>query len=104
VFNEINSRDMEKINVFRGMFQSWVFIAVMIATVVFQVIIIQFMGTFANTVPLNWQLWLISVLIGAVSMFVAVFFKFIPVKERKQTITSKHHDGYEPLPTGPDLA
>ncbi|GFY98201.1 autoinhibited Ca2+-ATPase 11 [Actinidia rufa] len=37
VFNEINSRDIEKINVFRGMFSSWIFIAVMVSTVAFQV-------------------------------------------------------------------
>ncbi|CAL5420791.1 unnamed protein product [Camellia sinensis] len=46
VFNEINSRDMEKINVFRGMFKSWVFIAVMVSTVTFQVIIVEFLGSF----------------------------------------------------------
>ncbi|KAF9592479.1 hypothetical protein IFM89_015050 [Coptis chinensis] len=104
VFNEINSRDMEKINVFRGMFQSWVFVGVMVATVVFQIIIVQFLGTFASTVPLNWQLWLFCVLVGFASMVVAVIVKFIPVKEGKQTFTNMHHDGYEPLPTGPELA
>ncbi|KAL7194459.1 hypothetical protein ACSBR1_034808 [Camellia fascicularis] len=47
VFNEINSRDIEKINVFRGMFKSWVFIAIMVSTVTFQVIIVEFLGSFA---------------------------------------------------------
>lgn len=102
VFNEINSRDMEKINVFRGMFQSWVFIAVMVATVVFQVIIIEFLGTFASTVPLSWKLWLYSIVIGAASMIVAVITKFIPVKEAKPTITNEQNDLNEPLLTGPE--
>lgn len=99
VFNEINSRDMEKINVFRGMFGNWVFLGIIIATVVFQVIIVEFLGTFASTVPLSWQLWLLSILIGAVSLPIAVVLKFIPVEGE-----TKHHDGYERLPGGPDLA
>ncbi|XP_050230479.1 calcium-transporting ATPase 4, plasma membrane-type-like [Mercurialis annua] len=100
VFNEINSRQMEKINVFRGMFDSWIFLGVMVATVAFQAIIIEFLGTFASTVPLNWKLWLLSVLIGAASMPVAVILKCIPVGKS----TPKQHDGYDALPSGPDLA
>ncbi|KAG5609411.1 hypothetical protein H5410_020692 [Solanum commersonii] len=98
VFNEINSRDMEKINIFRGIFGSWIFTGVMLATVVFQIIIVEFLGTFASTTPLSWQLWLLSVSIGAVSLIVAVILKLIPVE------TPKQHDGYDPLPGGPELA
>lgn len=100
VFNEINSRDIEKINIFRGMFSSWIFIIVMVSTVAFQVIIVEFLGTFASTVPLSWQMWVISVVIGAISMIVAVVLKCIPV----ETSPPKQHDGYDPLPSGPDIA
>ncbi|KAL5546366.1 hypothetical protein UlMin_006053 [Ulmus minor] len=100
VFNEINSRDMEKINIFRGMFSSWIFLAVMVCTVVFQVIIIEFLGTFASTVPLSWELWLLSILIGSVSLIVAVVLKCIPV----ETKPKQQHDGYEELASGPDQA
>ncbi|CAK9183984.1 unnamed protein product [Ilex paraguariensis] len=100
VFNEINSRDIEKINILRGMFNGWIFVGVMVCTVVFQVIIVEFLGTFANTVPLGWELWLLSILIGAVSMPIAVVLKCIPVKRN----TAKHHDGYDMLPSGPELA
>ncbi|CAK9311520.1 unnamed protein product [Citrullus colocynthis] len=102
VFNEINSRDMEKINVFKGIFGSWVFIGVMASTVGFQIIIVEFLGTFAETVGLSWRLWVISIIIGAVSLPIAMGLKCIPVSNSK---TACHfHDGYEPLPTGPDLA
>ncbi|GFY96193.1 autoinhibited Ca2+-ATPase 11 [Actinidia rufa] len=101
VFNEINSRDIEKINVFRGMLSSWIFIAVMVSTVAFQVIIVEFLGTFASTVPLSWQFWLLSILIGAVSMPISVVLKCIPIE--RETPALKHHDGYEQLPSGPDL-
>ncbi|KAF3949901.1 hypothetical protein CMV_024280 [Castanea mollissima] len=102
VFNEINSRDMEKINVFRGIFDSWIFLIVILSTVAFQFIIVEFLGTFADTVPLSWELWLASILIGAASLIIAVVLKCIPVRESKLIV--EHHDGYEPLPTGPELA
>lgn len=101
VFNEINSRDIEKINVFKGILRSWIFTGIIASTVVFQVIIVEFLGTIASTVPLNWQLWALSVLLGAVSMPIAVVLKCIPVK-RKTDIAQ--HDGYDPLPSGPVLA
>ncbi|CAN7138136.1 unnamed protein product [Brassica rapa subsp. narinosa] len=96
VFNEVNSREIEKINVFTGMFDSWVFTGVMVVTVVFQVIIVEFLGAFASTVPLSWQHWLLSILIGSLSMIVAVILKCIPVESSHQ-----HHDGYDLLPSGP---
>ncbi|KAI3835678.1 hypothetical protein MKX03_015281 [Papaver bracteatum] len=100
VFNEINSREMEKINIFRGMFDSWVFVSVMTSTVVFQILIIEFLGTFASTVPLSWHLWLLSILIGSVSLVVAVILKCIPVEQARKNSTDTHHDGYSALPSG----
>ncbi|CAA2971551.1 calcium-transporting ATPase 11, plasma membrane-type [Olea europaea subsp. europaea] len=100
VFNEMNSRDIEKINIFRGMFGNWIFTGIIAATVIFQVIIVEFLGTFASTVPLNWQLWLLSVVLGAVSLLIAVVLKCIPVNQ----MTNTQHDGYDLLPSGPNLA
>ncbi|XP_022938502.1 calcium-transporting ATPase 4, plasma membrane-type-like [Cucurbita moschata] len=102
VFNEINSRDMERINVFGGIFGSWVFMGVMASTVGFQIIIVEFLGTFAETVGLNWKLWAASIVIGAMSLPIAMVLKCIPVSNCKATC--EFHDGYEPLPTGPELA
>ncbi|XXG53060.1 hypothetical protein AAC387_Pa03g1223 [Persea americana] len=103
VFNELNSREIEKINVISGIFSSWVFIAVIASTVVFQIIIVEFLGAFASTVPLSWHLWIISILIGFVSMIVAVGLKCIPVETVKSSGAAENH-GYEPLPGGPDMA
>ncbi|XP_075503306.1 putative calcium-transporting ATPase 11, plasma membrane-type [Primulina tabacum] len=103
VFNEINSRDIEKINIFSGLFGNWIFLGIIACTVAFQVIIVEFLGTFAGTVPLNWQLWLTSVLLGAVSMPIAVILKCIPV-DRKTAMATRQHDGYDPLPSSPDIA
>ncbi|WCJ40050.1 Calcium-transporting ATPase 1 [Euphorbia peplus] len=102
VFNEINSRDMEAINVFGKIFDSWLFMGVISSTVAFQIVIVELLGTFADTVPLGWELWLYSVLIGAVSLIIAVLLKCIPIQGDEEA--AKHHDGYEPLPRGPDMA
>ncbi|CAM0885320.1 unnamed protein product [Alopecurus aequalis] len=99
VFNEVNSREMEKINVFSGMFNSWVFSAVVAATVGFQVILVELLGTFAGTVHLSGWLWLMSVLIGSVSLVVGAVLKCIPISSGDAS--SESHDGYEPIPTGP---
>ena len=90
---------MEKFNIFRGMFSSWVFLMVMASTVTFQVIIVEFLGTFASTVPLSWHMWLISILTSSVSMIVAIILKSIAVEPGKAHV---RHNGYEPIPSGPD--
>ncbi|CAN6362195.1 unnamed protein product [Urochloa humidicola] len=99
VFNEINSREMQKINVFRGMISNWIFIGIIAVTVAFQVVIIEFLGTFASTVPLSWQLWLVSVGLGSISLIVGAILKCIPVKSDASPSSS---NGYVPLPSGPD--
>nr|XP_028962674.1 LOW QUALITY PROTEIN: calcium-transporting ATPase 2, plasma membrane-type-like [Malus domestica] len=79
VFNEISSREMEKVNVFKGIMQNYVFVTVLSATVIFQIIIIEFLGTFANTHPLSWKQWFASVALGFLGMPVSAVLKFIPV-------------------------
>lgn len=100
VFNEINCREMEKINVLQGIFRNWIFVGILTATVIFQVIIVEFLGTFANTVPLSGELWLLSVVIGSISMIISVILKCIPVEFNK-TNTKPH--GYELIPEGPEI-
>ncbi|KAK1268674.1 Calcium-transporting ATPase 1, plasma membrane-type [Acorus gramineus] len=79
VFNEISSREMEKINVFDGILKNYVFVAVLSSTVIFQVIIVEFLGEFANTTPLTLTEWFVCVVIGFLSMPIAAAIKLIPV-------------------------
>ncbi|CAO2207179.1 unnamed protein product [Urochloa humidicola] len=79
VFNEVSSREMERINVFEGILDNNVFAAVLGSTVVFQFIIIQFLGSFANTTPLTFMQWIACILIGFIGMPIAVAVKMIPV-------------------------
>lgn len=64
---------------FEGILKNYVFVAVLACTVLFQIVIIQFLGTFANTYPLNSQQWFITVLFGFLGMPIAAALKMIPV-------------------------
>ncbi|PAN50995.1 hypothetical protein PAHAL_9G563100 [Panicum hallii] len=79
VFNEVSSREMEKINVFEGILNNNVFVAVLGSTVIFQFIIIQFLGDFANTTPLTFNQWIACIFIGFIGMPIAAIVKMIPV-------------------------
>ncbi|KAJ0868858.1 putative P-type ATPase, HAD superfamily, P-type ATPase, transmembrane domain superfamily [Helianthus annuus] len=50
LFNMVNSRKMEKENVLDGLWKNTVFVSVVAAIVVFQVVIVEYLGTFANNV------------------------------------------------------
>ncbi|KAG8053982.1 hypothetical protein GUJ93_ZPchr0001g31567 [Zizania palustris] len=84
---------------FSGIFSSWIFSAVVGATAAFQVIIVELLGTFAGTVHLSGRLWLVSVLVGSVSLVIGAILKCIPVASSSRP--SDHRDGYQPIPTGP---
>ncbi|KAL5210116.1 hypothetical protein ABZP36_005739 [Zizania latifolia] len=79
VFNEVNSREMERINVLEGILSNNVFVAVLSSTVIFQFIIVQFLGDFANTAPLTFKQWINSIFIGFIGMPIAAAVKLIPV-------------------------
>lgn len=70
---------MEKIDVFKGILDNYVFVSVLSATVFFQIIIVEYLGAFANTTPLTLAQWFLSIIIGFLGMPVAVVLKMIPV-------------------------
>ncbi|XP_038996882.1 calcium-transporting ATPase 2, plasma membrane-type-like [Hibiscus syriacus] len=76
VFNEISSRNMEERNVFKGILDNYVFVAVLGCTAIFLVIIIEFLRTFASTIPLTY---FVSVFIGFLGMPISSALKTIPV-------------------------
>jgi Ca2+-transporting ATPase len=79
VFNEINCRRIDtSINVFKDMFDNWIFIAVQVFVVLGQWLIVTFGGIAFKTVPLNPQQWLITILIGALSIPVGTIIRLLP--------------------------
>jgi len=81
VFNEFNARKPDQINVFKGVLKNHLFVGIVSLTVVFQIILIMFLGKFTSTVKLSWQLWLVSIIIGLISWPLAALGKLIPVSD-----------------------
>ncbi|KAG1364143.1 Calcium-transporting ATPase 5, plasma membrane-type [Cocos nucifera] len=79
IFNEFNARKPDEINVFGGVTKNHLFMGIIGITVLFQVLIIEFLGKFTSTVRLNWKLWLVSVAIGFISWPLAAIGKVVPV-------------------------
>ncbi|KAG6552449.1 hypothetical protein Mapa_006010 [Marchantia paleacea] len=106
VFNEMNAREMEKINIFAHTFDNWIFLFIIGFTVAFQWILVTFLGKFAHTVPLTLHQWGVSVGIGAVSLIIAVVIKCIPVPSKpffgSNYTPQPNANGYQPLPSGPE--
>ncbi|KAL0332338.1 UNVERIFIED_CONTAM: Calcium-transporting ATPase 2, plasma membrane-type [Sesamum calycinum] len=81
LFNEVNSREMEKIDVLDGILDNSVFLMVVGSTFFFQIIIIEYLGTFASTTPLTFFQWIVCIFIGFLGMPIAVALKkHVPVQ------------------------
>ncbi|KAH7430908.1 hypothetical protein KP509_08G020300 [Ceratopteris richardii] len=87
LFNEVNARKPEKWNIFEGFFNNTLFMAVLVITLVLQIIIVEFLNKFASTVQLNWQQWLICIFIGFMSWPIGLLLKLIPVSRKQRTNT-----------------
>ncbi|CAH8274877.1 unnamed protein product [Arabidopsis lyrata] len=81
IFNEFNARKPDEINIFRGVLRNHLFVGIICITTVLQVVIVEFLGTFASTTKLDWEMWLVCIGIGSISWPLAVIGKLIPVPE-----------------------
>ncbi|KAK9747710.1 hypothetical protein RND81_02G010600 [Saponaria officinalis] len=79
VFNEFNSRRMEKQNIFEGLHRTPLFIGIIVITIILQVVMVEFLRKFANTVRLDWQQWGACILMAFISWPIAFVVKLIPV-------------------------
>ncbi|CAO2841589.1 unnamed protein product [Amaranthus hypochondriacus] len=79
IFNEFNARKPDQLNIFDGVIKNRLFIGIVGLTVILQIIIVEFLGKFAKTVKLSWQLWIVCTVIGLISWPLAALGKLIPV-------------------------
>eukprot|EP01113_Clastostelium_recurvatum_P039548 TRINITY_DN604_c0_g1_i1.p1 TRINITY_DN604_c0_g1~~TRINITY_DN604_c0_g1_i1.p1 ORF type:complete len:1064 (-),score=338.27 TRINITY_DN604_c0_g1_i1:106-3297(-) len=83
LFNEINSRELEnRINVFRGLHKSYLFMIVIVLTLAIQVVFVQLGDRFTQTDPLAWYEWFECVAIGAFCMVIGVFQRMLPIHNK----------------------
>ncbi|KAL0239176.1 hypothetical protein PCE1_004867 [Barthelona sp. PCE] len=78
IFNELPSRRAyNELNFMAGFFTNWIFIGVLVFTVGMQILMVQFFGDFASTVPLKFDYWLKCVYVSAPILLVSWISRFI---------------------------
>ncbi|PWA88328.1 Calcium-transporting P-type ATPase, subfamily IIB [Artemisia annua] len=82
VFNLINSRKLEKKNVFEGLHKDWMFMGIIGVIIILQVVVMEFLNKVVDTEILNAEQWGICIAIAALSWLVGLFVKMIPIPER----------------------
>ena len=83
IFNEINSRKLGEyeFNVFSGFFNNFLFIFIMIFTIVVQCVLVQYGGKPVKTCPLSYEEHAVCIGIGMVSLIMGVIVKLaLPVR------------------------
>mmetsp|Transcript_22248 Transcript_22248/g.16686 ORF Transcript_22248/g.16686 Transcript_22248/m.16686 type:complete len:234 (+) Transcript_22248:1222-1923(+) len=84
LFNQINCRKLNDVNVFGRIFNNWLFLLIIVAEFTLQVLIVElglFSSVFAGiflTTPLPFSMWLTCVLFGASTLGVSAGLKFMP--------------------------
>ncbi|PQP94192.1 putative calcium-transporting ATPase 13 plasma membrane-type [Prunus yedoensis var. nudiflora] len=79
VFNEFNSRNIEKNNVFKGSQRNKLFWVIIAITIAVQVVMVELLERFADTERLSWGQWGACIGIAAISWPISWVFKCIPV-------------------------
>ncbi len=82
IFNEMNARDMTKLNIFEGFFGNSLFVFIIFISAFFQVIIVEYFGKGASVASLSWQQWLITVGIAAITLPMGLVVKSFPVLDK----------------------
>eukprot|EP00767_Chilomastix_cuspidata_P003578 gnl/Chilomastix_cuspidata/37.p1 GENE.gnl/Chilomastix_cuspidata/37~~gnl/Chilomastix_cuspidata/37.p1 ORF type:complete len:1035 (-),score=582.19 gnl/Chilomastix_cuspidata/37:51-3155(-) len=78
IFNEFNCRRVKEKNIFQGLSKCPIFICVVVATLVIQVVLMLWCGSVIATVRITWGEWFITIAIGALSIPIGLLVKCIP--------------------------
>ncbi|KAJ3358849.1 hypothetical protein GGF32_009945 [Allomyces javanicus] len=79
IFNEINCRHLTNdLNVFRGIGNNKYFVAILLLTIILQVIIVELGGSAFHTVPLTLAQWLFCIGIGFLSIPMGALIRVLP--------------------------
>jgi P-type Ca2+ transporter type 2C len=73
-----NRRLDNKLNVFEGLHRNWYFIGINMITVTGQVLIVSFGGSALSATRLSGIQWVVSLVLGAMCLPVAVLIRLIP--------------------------
>jgi P-type Ca2+ transporter type 2C len=83
VSNQINCRRIDsKFNVFVGIHRNWLFIGITLITLAGQVLIVNVGGVAFSVTRLNGIQWLVSILLGTLSLPVGALIRLVPIPSR----------------------
>ena len=82
VFNEFNTRKLEKKNVFVGMHKNKLFLSIIGVSIILQFVMIEFLDKFTDTNRLSWGLWGACIGIALGAWPIGFLVKFIPVPDK----------------------
>lgn len=76
IFNEFNARQPSRLNIFHGLLNNKLFLGVVAATLVLQILMVELLGMFASTTRLDWQYWLVCLGLAFLSWPLSFVIKF----------------------------
>jgi len=92
VFNEINCRRIDdRLNVFKNIFHNHIFIIVQFVVIIAQIMIVEFGGVAFGTVRLSWYQWLVTVLVGFLSLPIGLIIRLIPNTCIPESVLNEDH-------------
>ncbi|KAG0228380.1 PMCA-type calcium-translocating P-type ATPase [Mortierella sp. GBAus27b] len=98
VFNELNCRRIDdSLNIFKNLHNNLIFILVQFIVIGGQYVIVQFGGKAFQTTPLNTNQWIITLLIGSLSLPVGVVLRLLPSHLIPSTVISHKSEVHQPL-------
>ncbi|KAK9708459.1 plasma membrane calcium [Basidiobolus ranarum] len=79
IFNEVNCRRLDnKLNIFYNIHKNTYFVVIFFIMALGQALIVNFGGAAFNTVKIGWLYWVISIVIGMLSIPIGAFIRCIP--------------------------
>ncbi|KAF0392804.1 PMCA-type calcium-translocating P-type ATPase [Gigaspora margarita] len=92
VFNEINCRRIDDhLNVFYDFFHNHIFIIIQVIVITAQILIIEYGSVAFGTTRLTWYQWLVTILIGSLSIPIGVIIRLIPNSCIPEHILDEHY-------------
>ena len=83
VFNEFNSRKLEKKNVFQGLQSNRLFLSIIALTIILQVIFVEILMTLIDTERLTWSQWGLCAGIAFATLPIGWIAKLVPVPKKQ---------------------
>lgn len=77
LFNLVKAREE---NVFWGLFKDWSFLGIIGSAFIVHMIAVELLSKFISTVKLDWQYWLLSIIISLMGWPIAIVLNFIEVQ------------------------